>query len=1693
MKLLRTTPTGSDFSDDTPYVIMFGPDVCGSSKVHFVFTSLNPITNKYEEHHLVNPPSVQNDGFTHLYTLIVDPKTNDFQIKIDGKIASSGSLLTSFEPPVNPPKQIPDPKVQKPNNWDQPEFIPDPDAVKPDDWNEDAEWIPPMVLNPDYKGKFEATLIDNPNYFQLSQPLKKMKVEAIGMEVWTLDEDILIDNVLLTHDETVAMSLAKETFHVKQANEVEETTVEEQNSVFKISFFFTRFFSSSYYVISGIFLYVGGGWSLVVLTILFVVVFQPFNREYKHAVHPELKVNEGSKKIGSDISSIVDQIDEVEPGENLGETEERKQEEHGEFTDGVVDTNSLPSEPTPVTSREVVPPSIRTPEDANKHTPVTTVDPRDLSVLLKELRQNHPNSLKSKPSDKRYNSSLKDEENVEEQSVSLKELESFIHFSSLNNTWNSTRSTKRGQDSSPSRHRSISSLVSSIHSRMKSSGVQELSLQRYRFSPSSINVLCDLIKISDSLTSIDFGNCGLTDDCVLKLIDAVQSNPSIRNLNLNNNCQSLESLLIIFKLVSSQELTANIQISPHSIDVSTGTIYFGTEVKHSDVISVIKAIKPNSLIKILKIQILNGPTLTGFVDLFDILSVSNSLIDLGVSSHLINISKGSFCFSPSGSIPFSVEDSSLNSLVKLPNLKELAINNCRFSPSSINVLCDLIRISDSLTSIDFGNCGLTDDCVLKLIDAVQSNPSIRNLNLNNNCQSLESLLIIFKLVSSQELTANIQISPHSIDVSTGTIEFGTEVERSDVISLFKTLRSDSLIKILKIQILNGPTLEGLVDLFEILSIKNSVIVLDISSHLINISKRSFRFSASGSISFSVEDSSLNSLVKLPNLKELTINNCRFSPSSINILCDLIRVSDSLTSIDFNNCGLTDDNVLKLINAVQSNRSIRKINLNSNSSGLFSLITLFDLISNQQLTPNIQISPHLINISTGYIACKSKVNNSDLISLLRSLKYLTCLKRVEIPKIKSPNFEEFVTLFAILSINNSVVDLDVYPHLINISNRTLCFSHSGHIPIYGEVSFPRSLVKVLGIKELTVQRCLFSPSSITVLCDFIRDSDSLTSIDFSNCGLTDECVLNLIDAIQCHCSIRSVYLNNNLLSLESLFFIFKLVLNQKLTLNIQIPPHSVDVFTGTIYVGTEVEHSDAISLFKTLNSDSLIKFLKIQSLNGLTLTGLVDLFQILSIKNSVVVLDISPHLINISKGSFCFSPSGSIPFIVEDSSLNSLVKLPNLTELAINNCRFSPSSINILCDLIRVSDSLISIDFSSCELTDDCVLKLINAVQSNHSIRKVNLSNNSFGLKSLITIFDLISTQQITSNIQVSPHSIDIHSCSISCKSSVTNSDLISLLNSLKSNSSIECVESLGLESPNFESLVNLYEILFIRNSVIDLDLSPHSIDVTSSSIIFKNRVTHFDLIALLKTLKSSVSIKCVNCFGMKSLSLLSFVTLFEVFSFSNSIFKSHLFSPHSIEIETGGFRFSPYIPTTITLKEVVALTSLLNSCNIKQFTLENCIISTDAISEFRDLIKVNSSKTSFDFRNCTPSGDVLLKEITAPENNESSQNKSGQKNTSSLDQFSVHIMQKPWNPFSLSSHKHTTAKAVNPPPTPSQLEQHQRDLDSIPKHVKAKLAELPIGFKRLELEIYLSDEEFERNLVSQETSIIPCPDGRKIG
>jgi len=223
---------------DSPYHIMFGPDICGYStkKVHVIFT--------YKGKNLLIKKDIKckDDELTHLYTLILKPD-NTYIVKIDNEKVESGKLeedwdfsapKTIKDPQASKPsdwddnEKIDDPTDKKPEDWDVPEHIPDPEAKKPEDWDDeiDGTWEPPMVDNPDYKGLWKPKQIDNPAYKgawvhpEIDNPeysedpniyLYK-DIAAVGFDLWQVKSGTIFDNVMVTDDEKAAEDFGNETW-----------------------------------------------------------------------------------------------------------------------------------------------------------------------------------------------------------------------------------------------------------------------------------------------------------------------------------------------------------------------------------------------------------------------------------------------------------------------------------------------------------------------------------------------------------------------------------------------------------------------------------------------------------------------------------------------------------------------------------------------------------------------------------------------------------------------------------------------------------------------------------------------------------------------------------------------------------------------------------------------------------------------------------------------------------------------------------------------------------------------------------------------------------------------------------------------------------------------------------------------------------------------------------------------------------------------------------------------------------------------------------------------------------------------------------------------------------------------------------------------------------------------------------------
>jgi len=97
-----------------------------------------------------------------------------------------------------------------------------------------------MIDNPAYIGEWAPRKITNPDFFEDLDPVKSLeKIGGIGIELWTMTEDILFDNIYIGDSLEDAKVLAAETFDVKKALEDAEEKAsaakeaEEEEIIFK--------------------------------------------------------------------------------------------------------------------------------------------------------------------------------------------------------------------------------------------------------------------------------------------------------------------------------------------------------------------------------------------------------------------------------------------------------------------------------------------------------------------------------------------------------------------------------------------------------------------------------------------------------------------------------------------------------------------------------------------------------------------------------------------------------------------------------------------------------------------------------------------------------------------------------------------------------------------------------------------------------------------------------------------------------------------------------------------------------------------------------------------------------------------------------------------------------------------------------------------------------------------------------------------------------------------------------------------------------------------------------------------------------------------------------------------------------------------------------------------------------------------
>uniref|UniRef100_A0A5S6QV96 Calreticulin n=1 Tax=Trichuris muris TaxID=70415 RepID=A0A5S6QV96_TRIMR len=248
IKLLSAKVNQTDFHSDSPYYIMFGPDICADAKVLRIIFNYNGTYFTWNQ-----KVSCKAGRLTHVYTLIIHHNLT-YDVLIDLRVAKSGLLLEDFEfsDPISKPNaktgKLSSSEGMPPSSNLNPEAPTQGDTLDKNFEDHDVSKSSAKSCgnknDGEKKEEKHTCSADSQEPTTKAYKLQFMDLNfykgigALGIDVWQVKSGTIFDNILVTDDKEYAVRFAKLTWqlykypekHMKEKLD-EEKEIEEDRQI----------------------------------------------------------------------------------------------------------------------------------------------------------------------------------------------------------------------------------------------------------------------------------------------------------------------------------------------------------------------------------------------------------------------------------------------------------------------------------------------------------------------------------------------------------------------------------------------------------------------------------------------------------------------------------------------------------------------------------------------------------------------------------------------------------------------------------------------------------------------------------------------------------------------------------------------------------------------------------------------------------------------------------------------------------------------------------------------------------------------------------------------------------------------------------------------------------------------------------------------------------------------------------------------------------------------------------------------------------------------------------------------------------------------------------------------------------------------------------------------------------------------
>lgn len=290
-----------------------------------------------------------------------------------------------------------------------------------------------------------------------------------------------------------------------------------------------------------------------------------------------------------------------------------------------------------------------------------------------------------------------------------------------------------------------------------------------------------------------------------------------------------------------------------------------------------------------------------------ILDLSHNVLDADVLTFLLEVAQISSTFksieiksSNFSSVDINEECSQLiaNAIASNQNLTEIILQQMKFCEGGVKIFAEALANNNRISKLSLISCRLNDEDVKLIINAIKQNSALTDLLLAGNSITSEVILEISNMLGNNSTLKSLNISGVSID----------SIEAEKLVT--SLIQNQSLKELYLSDCDLCP--EGMEKIAYLLNNNKSLTTIDISDNQ-NCGKESF-------VSF------LNAVAQNNNIAKLYISDFSeiLHDDVLDLLIDILKTKQTLKVLSVARCNLDDDELIKILDAVNLNQTLNKL-------------------------------------------------------------------------------------------------------------------------------------------------------------------------------------------------------------------------------------------------------------------------------------------------------------------------------------------------------------------------------------------------------------------------------------------------------------------------------------------------------------------------------------------------------------------------------------------------------------------------------------------------------------------------------------------------------------------------------------------------------------------------------------------------